>query len=55
MSKPMALIAGSRRAAVANVPETQRPVSGSTWAPSLRGNISYHALNRARSRCTIRG
>jgi hypothetical protein len=55
MSKPMSRIAGSRRAAVAKVPDTHRPVSGSTFAPSLRGNISYQALYRARSRWTING
>ena len=47
MSKPMSATAGSRSAAVRNVPETILPVCGSWVAPSERGKNSYHAENSA--------
>lgn len=53
-SKPIAATAGSRSAAVLNVPLT----GGSpflTTAPSERGNSSYHEPKRARPRSTSSG
>jgi len=39
----MSAMASIRGIAVRNVPDTQRPVVRSKWAPSERGNISYQA------------
>src|ERR1700683_1877099 len=56
MSKPIAAIASSLRAAVAKVPETGSVLaSGSTWAPSDLGKYSYQELKSARWRWTRSG
>ncbi len=54
-SKPMAATAGSRSAAVRNVPLTILPVALSMLAPSERGKNSYQLENRARSRSAKNG
>src|SRR5699024_6880086 len=51
--KPIPAIRSRERAAVRRVPEVQ-PVPGSKCAPSERGKNSYHELNSARRRWTIR-
>lgn len=53
-SKPIAAIAGSRSAAVRNVPLTGAS-PGSTTAPSDRGNISYQEPKSARLRSISSG
>lgn len=53
-SKPIAAMAGSRSAALRNVPLTGCS-PGSTTAPSERGNISYQEPKRARLRSTTSG
>ena len=54
-SKPISATAGSRSAAVANVPLCQSPVASSNQQPSDRGKNSYQAPYSARSRSTSHG